>query len=141
MVIKQIKVLNMKTIYLLVMFFSFFLINCSNKTVSLQPNNLEYKKGNQKIVLEILNNHDYLQSGAIEKIKVKCTNIKTEKLSFSGKRISFYKENEGIQKELILNVNLNEEEVKVLKNYELVMSYRDEGVSFIHKFIIPIKNE
>jgi len=131
----------MKTKYLLIIFFSFFLINCSNKTMSLKKNNLEYKKDNQKIVLEILNNHNYLQFGTIEKIKVKCENIKTEKLSFSGKGISFYMDNEGIQNELILNINLNNEEIKILKNYELVMSYRDGDIGFIRKFIIPIKNK
>lgn len=120
------------------MFFSFFLINCSNKTMSLKTNNLEYKKGNQKIVLEILNDNNYLRLGTKEKIKVKCENIKTEKLSFSGKGISFYTNNEGVENELILNINLNSEEIKVLKNYELVMSYRDGDVGFIHKFTIPI---
>lgn len=131
----------MKTKCILLIFFSFFLINCSNRTISLKTNSLEYKSGNQKIVLEILNNKDYLLLGTIEKIKVKCENIKTEKLSFSGKGISFYKDNEGMQNELILNINLNKEEVKVLKNYELVMFYRDGDIGFVHKFTIPIKNE
>jgi hypothetical protein len=50
-------------------------------------------------------------------------------------------DNEGIQNELILNINLNNEEIKILKNYELVMSYRDGDIGFIRKFIIPIKNK
>lgn len=109
--------------------------------MSLKTNNLEYKKGNQKIVLEILNDNNYLQLGTIGKIKVKCENIKTEKLSFSGKGISFYKSDKDLQNELILNINLNNEEFKVLKNYELVMSYSDGDNSFVHKFTIPIKDK
>lgn len=106
--------------------------------MSLKKNNLEYNKGNKKIVLEILNDSNYLRSGTKEKIKVICENIKTEKLSFFGKGISFYTNNEVVENELILNINLSSEETKVLKNYELVMSYHDGDVSFIHKFTIPI---
>jgi hypothetical protein len=109
--------------------------------MSLRTNNLEYKKGNQKIVLEILNNNNYLLLGTKEKIKVKCENIKTEKLSFSGKGISFYKSDKDLQNELILNINLNNEEIQILKNYELVMSYFDGDNSFVHKFTIPIKDK
>jgi hypothetical protein len=123
------------------MIFICFQTNCSNKHFDAQKNNLGYKKGNQKIVLEILNDNNYLQLGTKEKIKVKCENIKTEKLSFSGKGISFYKSDKDLQNELILNINLNNEEIKVLKNYELVMSYYDGDNSFVHKFTIPIKDK
>jgi hypothetical protein len=131
----------MKMKHLIVMIFICFQTNCSNKHFDAQKNNLGYKKGNQKIVLEILNDNNYLQLGTKEKIKVKCENIKTEKLSFSGKGISFYKSDKDLQNELILNINLNNEEIKVLKNYELVMSYYDGDNSFVHKFTIPIKDK
>ncbi|WP_310557551.1 hypothetical protein [Flavobacterium sp.] len=111
------------------------------KNFTTQVDDLIYKNGEQKIVLEILNNQKYLKENVVEKIKVKCENIKTEKLSFSGKWISFYKTNEDKKNELFLNINLNDDEAKVSRNYELIISYHDDNINFSNKFIIPIKKQ
>ena len=88
--------------HLTAILFIYFLTNCSKKIFNTQGDNLIYNNSRQKIVLEILNNQKYLQEDVIEKIKLKCENIKTEKLSFSGKGISFYKTNEDVKNELFL---------------------------------------
>lgn len=131
----------MKIKHLIAILFIYFLTNCSKKIFNTQGDNLIYNNSRQKIVLEILNNQKYLQEDVIEKIKLKCENIKTEKLSFSGKGISFYKTNEDVKNELFLNINLKDDEIQVLTNYELIISYHDGDVNFTHKFTIPIKKQ
>ena len=131
----------MKIKNLIVILFICFQTNCSKKNFNTQGNTLIYSNSKQKIVLEILNNQKYLQENVIEKIKLKCENIKVEKLSFSGKGISFYKTKEDLKNELFLNINLKDDEIQVLTNYELIISYHDGNVNFTHKFIIPIKKQ
>jgi hypothetical protein len=128
----------MKLIYIYILLFHliFFQTNYS-KNLFLQLNNLIYDNGKQKIELENFNNQKYLFRGRVEKIKVKSKNVRTEKLSFSGQGLSFFK---NTPNELILNIDLNNKDIMKLKHYVLVVYYIHEDIEFIYKFSIPLKD-
>ena len=126
----------MKTFLLIFVVVLFY--DCSPKLKSGREENFIFINGKESVKLEILTGNKFIQSGVATNIKVITENIKVENLAFGGPGLRFVKNEYKFENEMTLEVNFNKENFDS-GIYTLWVSYKSDGKSVSHTFLIPVK--